>query len=437
MGYKGRTDIPCKGNVCPVYTGWEEFYLDKLMFLYEKQTRRFYIFLICTCALQICFLGICGLFQAGSIRQILVKRELAAASYLLEQDIEPALVASAWNCTEVTQAGEKLLQMTGHTEDTPAYLLLLTEQTSVHLILILLLAGILFAAIVLAGTAHYLRGRERVYEDVEKVIARYADDRFGTHLPSGENGTIYQLFGSIEQLALSLQAKSEMEHRAKGFLKDMISNISHQLKTPLAALNMYMEIIAEEPENEEAVKNFSRKSMQSLERMEQLIQSLLKMARLDTGNIVFEKRQCFVSELADQAVDDLLERARQEGKEIKLEGDSEEVLSCDPEWTKEAVGNLVKNALDHTEAGGKIRISWKCSPAVFRLTVEDNGSGIAQEDIHHIFKQFYRSRTSRGRQGVGLGLSLAKSIVEGQGGSLSVESRPGEGSVFQITFFYP
>lgn len=330
-----------------------------------------------------------------------------------------------------------MLRTIGHTEDTPAYLLLLAEETSIPLGLLLLSAGILFAAVLLAGTAHFLRGREHFYENAEKVIAGYADGWFGEHLPSGETGTIYQLFGSIEQLALSLQAKSEMEHRAKSFLKDMISNISHQLKTPLAALNMYMEIISEEPQNEDAVKNFSRKSMQSLERMEQLIQSLLKMARLDTGNIVFEKRPCFVSELVSRAVDDLLERAKQEGKEIAVRGDPEEMLSCDLEWTKEAVGNLVKNALDHTEAGGMIRISWKCSPAVFRLTVEDNGSGIAQEDIHHIFKQFYRSRPSVSRQGVGLGLPLAKAIVEGQGGSLSVESRLGEGSVFQTTFFYP
>lgn len=404
-----------------------------LKFLHEKQSRRFYIFLICICVLQICFLGICGIFQAGGIRRILVRRELAAASYLLEQDIPPALVASAWNHTEVTEAGEKLLQAIGHTEETPAYLLLLAEQTSIPLIMLLVLSGILFAAAILAGSAYFLQGRERFYEDAEKVIARYADSRFGEHLPSGEAGTIYQLFGSIEQLALSLQAKSEMEHRAKGFLRDMISNISHQLKTPLAALNMYMEIIAEEPQNESAVKNFAQKSMQSLERMEQLIQSLLKMARLDTGNIVFEKRKCFAAELAAQSMDDLLERAKQEGKEIVVQGDPEEMLSCDPEWTKEALGNLVKNALDHTEAGGIIRISWKRSPAVFRLSVEDNGSGIAQEDIHHIFKQFYRSRTSGGRQGVGLGLPLAMSIVEGQGGSLSVESSPGEGSVFRMT----
>lgn len=406
-----------------------------MKFLYEKQTRRFYLFLVCICALQICVLGICGIFQAQDIRRILVRRELGAVSYLLEQDIPPALVASAWNHTEATEAGEMLLRTIGHTEDTPAYLLLLTEQTSIPLILVLLLAGILFSAVILTGAACFFRSRERLYEDAEKVILCYADNRFETHLPSGRTGAVYQLFGSIEQLALSLQAKSEMEHRAKRFLKDMISNISHQLKTPLAALNMYMEIIAGEPQNEDAVKDFSRKSMQALERMERLLQSLLKMARLETGSIVFEKRRCFASEIFAQAVDDLLERARQEGKEITAEGAPEEVLYCDPEWTAEALGNLVKNALDHTEAGGLIRISWKRFPAVFCLSVEDNGCGIAQEDIHHIFKQFYRSRNSGDRQGAGLGLPLAKSIAEGQGGSLSVESRPGEGSTFQMTFF--
>ena len=153
----------------------------------------------------------------------------------------------------------------------------------------------------------------------------------------------------------------------------MVSNISHQLKTPLAALSMYMEIIMEEPENEEVVKDFTRKSIQSLERMKQLIRSLLTMARLDTGAIVFEKWQCLVSEIVEQAVNDLMERARYEGKEIRMEGQPKECLLCDPEWTIEAVGNLVKNGLDHTKAGGVIRIGggdslWRSFVSVWRMT---------------------------------------------------------------------
>ncbi len=135
-----------------------------------------------------------------------------------------------------------------------------------------------------------------------------------------------------------------------------------------------------------------------------------------------------------QAAGDLLERAKREGKDIRIEGRMEETLFCDPEWTKEAVGNLVKNALDHTGEGGVIRICWERTPAVCRLTVQDNGCGSAEEELHHIFKQFYRSSASADRKGAGLGLSLARSIVEGQGGNLSVESSPGEGSAFRMTF---
>lgn len=403
-------------------------------FLYERQTRRFYLFLAGVLILQTVLLGICGIFQAWDLCGLLLRRELATASYLLGQNIPPQVVASALSHTGTTREGTILLEQIGHTKQTQSYLILLIEQTSFPLLLILPLVGVTAAAIILTGATLFFRRRERTYEEAEQVIAQYTENLFERHLPTGQAGTLCQLFGNIEQLAQSLQAKSAMEHRTKKFLRDIISHISHQLKTPLAALSMYMEIISEESGNADTVTIFTQKSRQSLERMEQLIQSLLKMARLDSGTIIFEKRPCLLSEVAEQAVEDLLERAKQEGKMILIQGPSEKIISCDREWTKQALGNLVKNALDHTEAGGIVKVSWEGTSAISRLTVEDNGRGIAPEDIHHIFKQFYRGSASRNRQGTGLGLSLAKSIVEGQDGNLSVESRLGEGSVFCMTF---
>ncbi len=408
--------------------------MDGLCFLQERQTRQMYGFLCTVCVLQAFFLGICGMWHVVDVRHVLVERELAAASYLLEQEIAPAMVAAAWNHTEVTEAGRNLLSQIGHTEQTRSYMVLLAGQTSVPLLLTLLAGGVLFGAALLIGTALFLQKREQVYREAERIVTGYVCERFVKQLPVGEPGALYQLFGRVEQLSLSLQAKSETERRAKEFLRDMISDISHQLKTPLAALTMYMEIMAEEAWREETVRRFTKKSMQSLERMEQLILSLLKMARLDTGNIVFEKRQCYVEEVVSEAVGELSERAAREGKRILREGQPEEKICCDLVWTKEVLANLVKNALDHTEAGGTIRILWRRSPALLQISVADDGCGILPEDIHHIFKRFYQSRQASDRQGVGLGLSLAKKIVEEQGGSLSVESRPGEGSVFRISF---
>ena len=197
---------------------------------------------------------------------------------------------------------------------------------------------------------------------------------------------------------------------------------------------MYTEIIAEEPGHKEIVERFSEKTMQSLERIEQLVQALLKVSRIDAGSIVFHKEWHSALALIESAAADLSVRAQKEGKKLIMEGDPAQMLLCDGSWTREAVANLIKNALDHTDEGGVVTVSWECSPAVFRMTVSDDGCGIAEEDIYHVFKRFYRSKRDGGRQGIGLGLPLAKSIVEGQDGILSVSSTPGEGTVFTITF---
>ena len=405
-----------------------------MRFLIEKEARKFYCFLAAMCVLQAGILAVSGFLQMRGIREALVEREKTAVSYLLEEGVSPAVAAAAWNHMEVTEEGEALLEQIGHTKQSQSYLLYLARREAVPLVILLVFGTLLFAVVLMTGAGIFLQKREEIYENAERIVSGYGEGQFDTHLPGEKTGAIYRLFESVEQLALSLQAKSDAEHKAKEFLKNMISDISHQLKTPLAALDMYMEILSEESENAETVKAFSEKAVKSLERMEQLIQSLLRMARLDTGTIVFEKRRDYVSELVGQALGELTERAMREEKNILIEGEPEEMIFCDLNWTREAVANLVKNALDHTEAGGVIRISWKRSPAMLRIMIKDNGSGIAPEDIHYIFKRFYRSRKSVDRQGVGLGLPLAKAIVEGQGGMLSVESSPGVGAVFQISF---
>ena len=144
-------------------------------FLYDRQVRRFYTFLVIVCVVQICFMGFSGMLQAHGIRQALVERELAAASYLLEQEIPPALLASAWNHTEATEEGRELLEKIGHTEQTQGYLLLLAGQTSVPMILFLTAEGAVFAIILLLGAGAFLRSRERVYGEAERVVTQYAE----------------------------------------------------------------------------------------------------------------------------------------------------------------------------------------------------------------------------------------------------------------------
>ena len=358
----------------------------------------------------------------------------AIISALLEQGISKEIIANAIFSTDTSVAGIELSNYLGITSYTIGSTLPHFSQFQNQFWLMFFGTCTCMIIVLLIGIISFLRIRNKLYQRAEKIIDNYINNDYSCHLPQDSEGEIFHLFASVEQLATMLQAKNETEHKTKEFLKSTISDISHQLKTPLAALMMYQEIIESEPDNTNTVKEFSQKIGIALKRMEQLILSMLKITRLDTGNILFDKRACSVQELIKNAISELTTRATQEKKQLIVQGTPNQTVICDMDWTSEAIGNLVKNALDHTEAGGVIEITWESTPTMLRILVYDNGSGIAPEDIHHIFKRFYRSKYSLNTPGIGLGLPLAKSIIEGQGGLISVQSVLHEGTTFSVSF---
>lgn len=271
-------------------------------------------------------------------------------------------------------------------------------------------------------------------ENAAHQIAEYILDRRKGGIECSEEGAMYRLFHEVNSLVTMADAHADSERRAKEFLRRTILDISHQLKTPIAALNIYNGILQQETADAATVREFTSLSEQELDRIESLVQSLLKMARLDAGAITLERAPENVFDLLEHIKRQYSFRAEQEGKEIVLEGDEQTVFSCDRTWLTEAIGNLVKNALDHTAQGDRILVRWQQSPCLTQITVEDTGSGIHSEDLYHIFKRFYRSRFSKDTQGVGLGLPLAKSIVEAHQGSIEVHSKLGQGTAFTINF---
>ena len=255
-------------------------------------------------------------------------------------------------------------------------------------------------------------------------------------LPISE-GELYSLFHEVNALVAILNAHAENERRAKVFLKDTISDISHQLKTPLAALSIYNGIMQQDAEGIPAMKEFLASSEQELDRIGNLVQNLLNVAKFDVGAMMLKKASENLSEMMESVKKRFQFRAASEQKEILLDGDETLVLWCDRGWLTESVGNLVKNALDHTDPGGVIRIEWKQAASVIQINVKDNGSGIHPEDLYYIFKRFYRSRYSKDTQGIGLGLSLAKAVVEAHEGTIRVDSDPGRGTNFTMEFLIP
>ena len=405
-----------------------------MSFYQDRQIRGYGLFLAC---FSFCIVGM-GLLLS------MVQMELAKASYLshnaaiatalFEQDIPSTVIAATLTSTEISEEGTALLAMAGVDATAESSLLPFHAQLQRTSIAAALGIAILLVIALLAGSWVFFSARKHLYCHADQAVSGYLCGDYSQHLPRSSEGAIYQIFAQVEQLATMLQAKTETEHQAKEFLKKSISDISHQLKTPLAALTMYQEIIADEPEHPDTVREFSAKMSVSLKRMEYLIQAMLKITRLDTGNITFEKQNLPMAGLISQSIRELTTRAERESKQILVDGDVRQQLVCDRDWTCEAIGNIVKNALDHTDPGGTVRIHWEHTPAMLRIFITDNGIGIAPEDIHHIFKRFYRSKRSLDTQGIGLGLPLAKSIIEGQGGIIAVQSDPGTGTTFTLSF---
>ncbi len=290
------------------------------------------------------------------------------------------------------------------------------------------------SVVILLLCCRYFREQHRIMENAVWQITEYLAGDKDRSIACNEEGELYRLFHEINSLAAILNAHAEKEKQAKLFLKNTISDISHQLKTPLAALAIYNGIIQEEAAEPATVQEFCRLSEQELDRIETLVQNLLKITKLDAGMIVPEKSLENLSALAESVKNQFLFRAGQEEKEIRLSGNPEITFLCDRHWMTEAIGNLVKNALDHTEKGDSIRIEWRAFASVVQITVTDNGSGIDPGDLHHIFKRFYRSRFSKDTQGIGLGLPLTNAIVEAHNGTIEVDSTVGRGTSFTMNF---
>ena len=301
----------------------------------------------------------------------------------------------------------------------------------------LLLLSLLAAVGLFAIGFRYIHKRNKIPERAAAQIRSYLDGNTDARIDCDEEGELYHLFHCVNTLAAVLNAHAANENREKAFLKNTISDISHQLKTPLAALNIYNGLLQGEAVGNPAIQEFAERSEQELDRIETLVQNLLKITKLDAGSVVIEKHPENVAELLRDVELHFAYRAKQEQKEILLSGADDIWLSCDRDWMLEAIDNLIKNALDHTGKGGCIQMEWKQFASTVQILIRDNGSGIHPEDLHHIFKRFYRSRFSQDTQGIGLGLPLARAIIEAHNGTITVDSELGMGTTFAISFRIP
>jgi len=247
-----------------------------------------------------------------------------------------------------------------------------------------------------------------------------------------EEGDLGLLANGAQELSQRLKETIEQLHRDKAFLKETVADISHQLKTPLASLMIYTDLLQDGKLDEAHAAEFIGRCRRELDRMEWLILTLLKLARLEANALELNVKTAPLADTVRQAVQSVKRLAEDKGVRIAV-GDSDASLAIphDAHWLGEALSNLLKNAVEHSPAGRDVVVEWEQTHTFTHLRVKDQGPGIDPRHLPHIFKKFYR--TSGEGSGVGLGLPLARSIVEKHGGVLSATSGAPGGTVFHVT----
>ncbi len=232
----------------------------------------------------------------------------------------------------------------------------------------------------------------------------------------------------MRQLTEAMERKSEENLRQREQLESMISDISHQVKTPIASIRMYHNLLERKGMSEKKREEFLYAAEHQVDKLEFFMKSMIRMSRLETGIVKVHPEENSVYELIAQAVCDVALKA--EEKRIEIEVSCEEELRAyfDRKWTVEAVFNLLDNGVKYTEDGGRIEISAGQTDFFVRIKIADNGRGIAEDRIPKIFKRFYREPESAEIEGVGIGLYLAREIVMKQKGFIEVRSEAGEGT---------
>lgn len=230
-----------------------------------------------------------------------------------------------------------------------------------------------------------------------------------------------------------LKIRTDELQAEKLFLADSLADISHQLKTPLTSLNLIQSLLLEEiteTKRQELLKEMRRLT----DRLRWLTDSLLKISKLDAGTAQFEQENVNVKELLQDASEAILIPMDIKNQSLVLDIADELSFLGDKKWSTEAIGNILKNCMEHTNEGGKIWIRAKENPMYLELVIEDNGAGIDKEDLPHLFERFYRGKNSAA-DSVGIGLALSRMILKSENGSIKAENRSEGGARFIIKLY--
>lgn len=281
---------------------------------------------------------------------------------------------------------------------------------------------------------HTTKKRYQKLKDLSSMIDEVLHGNDKVDFKDCNEGELSILQNEIKKMTIRLREQNEALITEKRYLSDSIADISHQLRTPLTSINLISSFLNEPELSEERRLQLSKELNRLTSRIDWLVNSLLKLSKLDAGTVVFAKEQLSVTVVVRKAFDLIAIPMELKGQEFQYQAEEEIHYTGDLSWSVEAISNILKNCMEHTGLGGKIVVTAKETGIYTEIIIEDNGPGIEPEDIPNLFERFYKGKNSSS-DSIGIGLSLARKIIQEQNGTVKVENRISSGAKFTIRFY--
>ena len=370
-----------------------------------------------------------------SIKNTVNRSNEQMINVLLEKypDVDETEIMEILNGKEESREGEKFLNSYGISTD--EWLLYENEQNTRNTVImtaaIVILAGAVFTAVFIL----YLKHRKKEIVRLTDYLTAINSGNYNMETEQNTEDENSVLKNEIYKTTVMLREYSEKNISDKLYLKKSISDISHQIKTPMTSTMIMVDNLIEDNDMTEKMrKEFLHDIRQSLNDISFLVQSLLTLSRLDSNAIEFHFENENIENIFSECIRNTDIIAELKGVNIIKSECGDISVKCDKKWICEALSNIVKNSIEHTPRGGRVTLASDENRLYTKITISDTGKGISEKDLPHIFERFYKSANSEG-SGIGIGLSLSKSIIEKHNGSIDVKSDVGRGTTFTIKLY--
>lgn len=312
-------------------------------------------------------------------------------------------------------------------------LLLIFSLITLKIELNIILLVTIFYLIPIIITWYHLYKKNKKIKNLSTYMNNILNNNYSLDIRDYEEGDLSNLKNDIYKMTVKLKEQSDSSQKEKKYLEEVLSDISHQLKTPLTSMYVINDVLLSDKKIDDSKKQeFLIKNRKELERIEWLVTSLLKMSRLDSGSEKIIPKETKLDDLIKKTVTPLEIPIELKNQHLVLDYDKNIKLNIDLNWTTEALINILKNAHEHTKENGTIQIKVKDTVIYTEIEIIDTGEGISTTDLPHIFERFYKGKTNK--ESIGIGLNMAKKIINLEKGDIKVISNS-NGTTFNIKFY--